>query len=167
MVISAGNRILSADYNSKQINYIDQFNLMKGKALPLFQLLVYPVTDRRMKTESCKKYTDTPMWNSGLSVKMWKGYIGDNKAVNIAYASPMEAESFENLPNAYVETAEFDCLHDEGVAYAEELSKAGVETELIETKGTMHGFDIVQNAPTTKSAVLCRIKYMKSQFSGG
>ncbi len=136
----------------------------KGKDMPLFQLLIYPVTDRRIQTESCRKYTDTPMWNSKLSVIMWNGYIQADKAVDIAYASPMETESFENLPNAYVETAEFDCLHDEAVAYAQELQKAGVTAELFETKGTMHGFDFVQNAPTAKTALLRRIKYMKKQF---
>lgn len=33
----------------------------RGTDKPLFQFLVYPVTDSRMKTESCKKYTDTPI----------------------------------------------------------------------------------------------------------
>ena len=139
----------------------------RGTDLPCFQLLVYPVTDRRMQTESCKKYTDTPMWNSKLSAKMWQGYVQDLNAPNIAYASPMEAESFEGLPIAYVETAEFDCLRDEGIAYAEALSLAGVEVTLHETKGTMHGFDIVEKAPTSKAAVKQRIMYMKNMFGCG
>lgn len=136
----------------------------RGTDMPIFQLLVYPVTDRRMQTESCKKYTDTPMWNAKLTAKMWKSYIQDENASSIAYASPMEARSFENLPSAYVETAEFDCLHDEGIAYAEVLKGAGITVELNETKGTMHGFDIIRNAPTTKKAVSKRIEYMKSRF---
>lgn len=132
--------------------------------LPCFQLLVYPVTDRRMQTESCQRFIDTPMWNTKLSAKMWQGYVQDEKAPHMAYASPMEASSFEKLPRAYVETAEFDCLHDEGVAYAEALRQSGVSVELNETKGTMHGFDIVEKAPTTKAAVADRIKYMKCFF---
>ena len=136
----------------------------RGTDVPCFQLLIYPVTDRRMQTESCKKYTDTPMWNSKLSTKMWQGYVQDVNAPNIAYASPMEAESFEGLPTAYVETAEFDCLRDEGLAYAKALRAAGVEVKLNETQGTMHGFDIVEKAPTSKEAVKQRIKYMKKMF---
>ena len=85
--------------------------------MPLFQLLVYLVIDRRMNYDPCLKYTDTPMWNAKLLVKMWQGYVQDENAPDIAYASPMEAQSFEKLPSAYVETAEFDCLHDEGIAY--------------------------------------------------
>lgn len=138
----------------------------RNENMPVFQLLVYPVTDRRMQTESCKKYTDTPMWNTQLSVKMWQGYLQDKNAPNIAYASPMETATFEKLPHAYVETAEFDCLHDEGVAYAQALLNAGVAVELNETKGTMHGFDIVKKAPTTKTAVAQRIQYMQNAFYG-
>ena len=134
--------------------------------MPLFQLLVYPVTDRRMNYDSCRKYTDTPMWNAKLSVKMWQGYVQDENAPDIAYASPMEAQSFEKLPSAYVETAEFDCLHDEGIAYANALLEAGVSVELNETRGTMHGFDIVQNAETTKAALAARIKFMRKVLEG-
>ena len=136
----------------------------RGTDMPLFQLLVYPVTDRRMNYDSCRKYTDTPMWNAKLSVKMWQGYVQDENAPDIAYASPMEVQSFENLPSAYVETAEFDCLHDEGIAYANALLEAGVSVELNETSGTMHGFDIVQKAETTKAALASRIAFMKKVF---
>ena len=131
---------------------------------PLFQLLVYPVTDRRMDTESNRRFTDTPMWNSKLSVKMWEAYLTDPNTPDIAYASPMEAKSFAGLPPAYLETAEFDCLHDEGLAYAEALRVAGVSVWVNETRGTMHGFDIVQKAPITQAAVQARIDYMRETF---
>lgn len=131
---------------------------------PAFQLLVYPVTDRRMDTESNRRFTDTPMWNSKLSVKMWEAYLPDPNVPNIVYASPMEAKSFAGLPNAYVETAEFDCLHDEGLAYADALRAAGVSVWVNETAGTVHGFDIVQNAPITQAAVAARIDYMREMF---
>lgn len=132
--------------------------------LPLSQLLVYPVTDCRMDYDSCRNYTDTPMWNARLSVKMWQGYVQDENALDIAYASPMEATSFKNLPAAYVETAEFDCLHDEGIAYARALQAAGVQVTLRETSGTMHGFDIVENAPTTKEAIASRVAFLRECF---
>ena len=134
----------------------------RGTDLPYFQLLIYPVTDRRMQTESNKTYIDTPMWNSKLSRKMWPGYLPDPNTPVLAYASPMEAKSFADLPNAYIETAEFDCLRDEGVAYANALKEAGVSVTLHQTKGTMHGFDIVEKAPTTRMAVRARIQYMKN-----
>ncbi len=135
----------------------------RGAYKPCFQLLVYPVTDRRMITRSMQSFTDTPMWNSILSRMMWQGYLG-NAVENLIYASPAEAVSLAELPPAYVESAEFDCLRDEGIAYAEQLRHNGVPTELVETKGTMHGFDIAEHAPTAKAAVASRIDYMKKQF---
>jgi len=132
--------------------------------LPCAQLLVYPVTDRRMDYDSCRQYTDTPMWNAKLSVKMWQGYLQTEKPPLLSYASPMEAENFEGLPPAYVETAEFDCLHDEGIAYAEVLCKAGVAVVQNETRGTMHGFDIVEKAPTTQKAIFARLAYLQKIF---
>ena len=68
------------------------------------------------------------------------------------------------LPPAYIEPAEFDCLHDDGIIYAERLKAEGVEAVINETEGTMHGFDIVQNAPTTKLALSARIAYMRKMF---
>lgn len=136
----------------------------RNAPVPRFQLLVYPVTDRRMNTESHRRFTDTPMWNSRLSVKMWDGYLPDKNIADIACASPMDAVCFADLPKAYVETAEFDCLHDEALAYAEALEQAGVSVETFETKGTMHGFDIVQKAPCVQEAIARRIQFMKTAF---
>ena len=139
----------------------------RGSSLPCAQLLIYPVTDRRMDYPSCRAYTDTPMWNARLSKKMWQGYVQDPAAPHMAYASPMEADTFEGLPPAYVETAEFDCLHDEGVAYALALQGAGVDVTLSETEGTMHGFDIAMKAPTTQAAIAARLAYLDKVFYEG
>ena len=70
------------------------------------------------------------------------------------------------LPPAYIETAEFDCLHDDGILYADLLQKAGIEVSLNETKGTMHGFDIATKAPTTLEAMAQRIDFMKRMIEG-
>lgn len=80
-----------------------------------FQMLIYPVTDARQVTESVKEFIDTPLWNGKQNQKMWKLYLGQGVHPNKAYASPMEAASFNNLPDAYIEVAEFDCLRDEGI----------------------------------------------------
>ena len=128
---------------------------------PLFQLLVYPWLDGRNESESYRRYTDTPMWNSTLSDRIGPMTKVDKNDPNYIWYSPVEAESFEGLPPAYIETAEFDCLHDDGILYARLLREAGVEVTLNETKGTMHGFDIATKAPTTLAAMSNRIDFMK------
>ncbi len=131
----------------------------------LFQMLPYPFLDARSDSESCKKYTDTPMWNSTLSDRIAPMTKADKNKPDYVYYSPVEADNFTGLPAAYIETAEFDCLHDDGILYAAKLRAAGIDVTLNETKGTMHGFDIVQNASITKSALDSRIRFMKKWFN--
>ena len=66
----------------------------------------------------------------------------------------------QKMPATYVETAEFDCLRDEGNAFATLLQRAGVATHLIETKGTMHGFDVAQRSGITEHQIAERCKWL-------
>lgn len=129
-----------------------------------FQMLPYPYLDARGNSESCKKYTDTPMWNSSLSDKIGPMTKADRNRPDYVYYSPVEADSFDGLPPAYIETAEFDCLHDDGILYARLLKEAEIDVVLNETKGTMHGFDIVMKVPTTLAAMEKRIAFMKQKI---
>ncbi|MBQ8556005.1 MAG: alpha/beta hydrolase [Clostridia bacterium] len=131
---------------------------------PLFQLLVYPWLDDRNVSDSYHRFTDTPMWNSTLSKKVGPLINPSPSATPLAYRSPVEADSLAALPPAYVEVAEFDCLHDDGVLYAQLLEKAGVSAELHETRGTMHGFDTVFHAPTSQAMIKKRVAYMRKMF---
>ena len=131
---------------------------------PMFQLLIYPVTDRRMGTDSAKRYRDVPVWNAALSEKMWAYYLPTLPAEHIEYASPIEAPSFEGLPEAYVEVAEFDSLRDEGLNYADALEKAGVKVTRHETRGTPHGFEFITNAPLTQATVRHRADVLRKAF---
>lgn len=129
-----------------------------------FQMLHYPFLDARGTSESNRKFTDTPMWNSSLSKKIAPLTGLDSESPDYVYFSPVEAESFEGLPPAYIEVAEFDCLHDDGILYANLLRDAGISVVLIETEGTMHGFDIAEKAPTTKAVLTARIDFMRKMF---
>lgn len=130
----------------------------------VFQMLPYPYLDARNNSQSCKRFTDTPMWNSSLSHRISPMTRVDRERPDYVYYSPVEAEHLQGLPPAYIETAEFDCLHDDGILYATRLREAGIPVVLNETRGTMHGFDIVQSAPTTQAALAARIEFMKKRF---
>ena len=45
-----------------------------------FQMLPYPFLDARNESESCKRFTDTPMWNSSLSDRIGPMTKVDKKA---------------------------------------------------------------------------------------
>ena len=129
-----------------------------------FQLLVYPVTDSRMETVSMKKYTDSPMWNARLNQKMWELYLRDGDHGMPQYAAPALASDFSNLPPAYVEVEEFDCLHDEGVAYACALEAAGGAVHLEDVKGTFHGFDFFAGKEISRAMVERRTQPLRNAF---
>ncbi len=130
-----------------------------------FQMLIYPVTDARQITESIKNYKDTPMWNSKLNEKMWKLYLKDGVHCKREYASPMEATSFENLPDTYIEVSEYDCLRDEGINYAEALQKSGIHVELYKPTGTIHGYDIAGKSEIVIQSVERRLEVLKKAFN--
>ena len=133
--------------------------------VPCFHMMIYPLTDDRMQTESAKKYKGVPLWNTPMSEDSIKLYLRDNKGETPAYAYPMRATDFSTLPPAYIETAEFDSLKDEAEIYAGKLTDNGVEVELNKTKGTLHGFEAIMDSSVTKQAIQRRIDAFKKAFS--
>lgn len=129
-----------------------------------FQMLPYPYLDARSSSESYRKYTDTPMWNSTLSARVTPMTRVDRNHPSYFWYSPVESGDFSIFPPTYIETAEFDSIHDDGILFAKELKEAGVEVTLNETRGTMHGYDIAAKAPTALNSMKQRIQFMKSCF---
>ena len=68
--------------------------------------------------------------------------------------SPLLASSFEGLPPAFVLTAEYDPLRDEGAEYAEKLAAAGVPVTYRMYEGATHGFwQMSRLAPIAQQAL--------------
>ncbi|MFA5560923.1 MAG: alpha/beta hydrolase [Acholeplasmataceae bacterium] len=126
------------------------------------QMLIYPVIDATQKTESMKLFTDTPMWNSINNQQMWNLYLNNRRLRDLPYASPNLCE-LNDLPEAYIEVAEFDCLRDEGINYANQLKKAKNNVKLIETKGTVHGYDALYKKPIVKNLINERVNFIKNK----
>lgn len=136
----------------------------RGLPLPKAQLLIYPVTDQRMNTESMKRYTDTPVWNAKLSVKMWNMYLGKQNYEHVEYFSPIEAETVKGFPSSYVEVAEYDCLRDEGLAWCDRLRNDGVMVECYEVKQACHGFEVAVKSSLMREIMDRRVDFLKRQF---
>ena len=125
--------------------------------LPTLQMLIYPVLDSKCKTKSMENYYDTPFWNSKLNRKMWKIYLKDN---NIT--SPIEMTNLSYMPATYIETAEFDCLHDEAIDFFNKIKDINSKSILHETKQTMHGYDIFKKSEITKNSIKKRIEFLNN-----
>lgn len=136
----------------------------RGGKAACFLLLVYPVADARQETASMKAFPDTPFWNAKANKRMWELYLGGVSPEQRGYASPLEAESLAGLPDTYVETAEFDCLRDEGTALAGALEAAGSRVEYHLIKGAAHGFELAFHSELTRDAVELRVAALKRAF---
>lgn len=137
----------------------------KGPALRA-QVLVYPAVDRTCSTPSAKNYIDAPLFDSVANTKMWEVYLRNCKPANIPpYAAPADRKDLTGLPQAYVETAEFDPLSDEGTDYAKRLQAAGVKVELNQTRGTVHGYDTVLTSSIAQDGLKRRVEFIKSVFN--
>ncbi|MCD8154861.1 MAG: alpha/beta hydrolase [Clostridiales bacterium] len=136
----------------------------KRLRIPGAQMLIYPGAVCRSDTESMRKFTDTPMWNSVLNARALELYA-DKKGRNNPLFMPLLSESFEDFPAAYVETAEFDCLHDAGIEITERYRKDGINVTLNETRNTMHGYDIAQRSPYVQKQIEKRIRFLTQCFS--
>lgn len=138
----------------------------KGNPIhPRFLLLIYPWLDNRGDSHSNQVYTDTPMWNSSLSKNTHQYTNPGEVKYPPCMISPCEYEDLSFLPESYIEVAEFDCLHDDGVLFASLLGKEGIEARLYEEKGTMHGYDTKYKSKTMKACFQRRLSYVKEKFA--
>lgn len=104
------------------------------------QLLIYPVTDTDMDTDSYLAAENQLFLDRDTMIWFWNQYLPDEDARSHPDASPIHAASFAGLPPALVYVAAYDPLHDDGVAYARALSDAGVPVRLEVAETQMHGF---------------------------
>ncbi|MCD7954626.1 MAG: alpha/beta hydrolase [Lachnospiraceae bacterium] len=135
----------------------------KRMRMPDGQMLIYPGCAGDPTTESMCRYKDTPLWNSVLNRKALALY-GNEKDYQNPLFRPVLADSFSGFPKAYIETAEFDCLHDAGVQIAERYSRDGVPVIPNDTKRTMHGYDIAEKSPYVQKQVDKRIRFLRGIF---
>jgi acetyl esterase len=116
--------------------------MARDRGLPplLFQLLVYPVTERDFATDSYQRCADGYLLSRDSMKWYWDHYLSAPADAANPYAAPMQAKDVRNLPAALVITAEYDPLCDEGEAYAQRLKEAGVPTTCSRYDGMIHGF---------------------------
>ena len=143
---------------------VSQMALDRKEVNICFQMLIYAAFDHTMSFKSMKKYTDAPFSNTKTFEVMWSEYL-DGIEIIPDYVSALQRVDLRNLPPAYIETAEFDPTHDEGVWYAHKLQEAGVNVELNETKGTIHAYDVVNNSPITIENWNKRINALRKSFN--
>ena len=107
-----------------------------------FQLLLYPVTNADMDTDSYENFSDGPWLTKKAMEYFWDAYVPNVSLRQNKYISPLHAdvEDLKNLPSTLILTVENDVLRDEGEAYARKLDNAGVDVINVRINGTIHDF---------------------------
>jgi len=105
-----------------------------------FQLLIYPGTDQRRGTLSHITSGQGFLLTRDTITYFHDHYIDQPHHDLDWRASPLLHKDHRNLPPAFVLTAGFDPLRDEGMAYAQQLTEAGTRTTLVDFPRQIHGF---------------------------
>ncbi len=105
------------------------------------QLLIYPVTRLNSPAEGSMVRNGEGYFLSTAAMTWFEQqYLGALDNAEHPHASPLLAGDLSRLPPAFVLTAEFDPLHDQGEAYANRLIEAGVPCTYTRYEGAIHGF---------------------------
>ena len=111
----------------------------QGK-MPVYQMLVYPVTNYAFDTPSYQENANaSPLSKAGMQW-FWGHYLKSAADGTNPYASPLRAETLRGLPPATVITADIDPLRSEGQAYAQRLKDDGVVVKATNYTGVTHEF---------------------------
>jgi acetyl esterase len=130
--------------------------LAAGAGIPVrFQLLVYPVTNMAERSDSRRLFGEGFFLTTAFMDLAEASYLSEtddrrDPRVSVHFTEELPA----GLAPAFVATAGFDPLRDEGEAYARLLADAGVGVEMKRYPGFIHGFaNIVGVGRSNRAAV--------------
>jgi len=109
-------------------------------ALPVFQLLVYPITNHDFDTPSMRESEGAKPLSTEMMRWFWDHYLENEADGDSPKASPLRSPDLGGLPPALVVLAEVDPLRSEGEQYADRLRDAGVDVEVRQYDGVTHEF---------------------------
>jgi acetyl esterase len=117
------------------------------------QVLLYPVLDATMSSPSVEEHAFAPLFCRDDLCWIFDKYgapDGDWRG------SPIDADDVAGAPPALVITADVDPVRDDGARYVDRLRDAGVDAEVVNVKGAMHGF--ASFAPALDTAIAARLR---------
>ncbi len=125
---------------------------LKGQVA--FQLLIYPATDQRGVHPSHERNGRGYLLTTDSMNYFRASYLPREADWTDWRASPLLAPSLKGVAPAFVLTAGFDPLVDEGREYAERLKREGVEVEYREYPDMIHGFIVMGGVLDTANAAV-------------
>ena len=136
----------------------------KGIMLPVHQLLVYPIANSDMNSESYQKYATAKPLNKPMMAWFAQHYLGDMTKAKDPRISLVNA-NLKGLPPTTIVAAEIDPLQTEGRLLSDRLKAAGVDVDYKLYNGVTHEFfGMAAVVPDAKDAQAYATGRLKSGF---
>lgn len=119
---------------------VAQIALARRAPAPCLQLLIYPAVDMEGAYASVERFAKGYLLTKTMIDSFMGHYTPEAAMRRDPRASPLLARELSGLPPAFVQTAGFDPLQDEGAAYAKALAAAGVAAEHKHYPALVHGY---------------------------
>jgi acetyl esterase len=141
------------------------FREQDGPQLKL-QVLIYPVTDFSMDSPSYTRIANGYTLTKERMGYFRNAYLRGSADIADWRASPLKAQDMSRLPPALLIAAGHDPLVDEGKAYADRLTEAGVPVTYTCYEGVVHGFVSMAGAIDAGHTAIAEIAaVLKQAFS--
>ena len=111
----------------------------QGLPLPVYQLMVYPITNSDMNTASDNEFANAQPLNKPALAWFAKYTYQNPSDLTNPYAFPLQA-NLAGLPPATLIAAQIDPLQTEGQQYATALQQAGIAVDYKLYPGVTHEF---------------------------
>jgi acetyl esterase len=129
-----------------------------GAPTPALQVLAYPMTGGEHRDWASRRERGSGYTLDEEALRWFMGnYMPAAGRPDGTYLFPLSASDLSGLAPAFIMTAEFDPLRDEGIAYAQRLASAGVTVEHIHVEDQMHGFLLLDRAVKRASTLIDRL----------
>ncbi|CAH0148737.1 Carboxylesterase NlhH [Pedobacter sp. Bi27] len=132
--------------------------------LPVHQVLIYPIAQADMNTESYKMYEKAKPLNKAMMGWFTEKYLTTMIEAQDPKISLVNA-NLNGLPSTTIITAEIDPLHDDGVILADKLKAAGIKVDSKNYEGVTHEFfGMALLVPEAKAAQAYAAHQLKAAF---
>lgn len=109
------------------------------------QVLVYPMLGLNLALGTAVTAADAPGLTKKALSEYWLMYFNGAETTADPYAAPLVGADFANLPPAFIHTAEYDPLCNDGKIYADRLRAAGTPVTYRCAERMIHGFTRIRH----------------------
>lgn len=120
--------------------------------VPQGNLLFYPLTDGRLRTQSMETYKDTPVLTQRMLSWYIKNYSRETKDSLSPLMSPLLSNDLTRMPPTLTIAAGIDPLLDDSVLYTDALQTEGGKAKVLICRDSMHSFMLFRHAKERAAA---------------